>query len=194
VSCPGGSISLGFLMAAYIVRGPARWVVLRLALSPRRPCPMRAPKRSCTDDRRSVRPLCRPPIGGVPPYRRSGMAADAGDRRGWAPRRLQGEVCRMAGRDRRGSVRALRLVVQAHRPAGRARALSFLNCPRCGLSVRPKARWLTIEYCPRWTAPPWIPVRLFSSALPTVEPLYGEGSTPHAEQRVVRTTITANSQ
>ena len=95
----------------------------------------------------------------------------------------------MAGRDRRGSVRALRLVVQAHGPAGRARASSFLNCPRCELSTRT----LGIEYRPRWTAPARIPVRLFSSALPTVE-MFREGSMPHAEQPGVPTTITADSQ
>jgi hypothetical protein len=99
----------------------------------------------------------------------------------------------MAGRDRRGSVRALRLVVQAHGPAGRARAPSFLNCPRCGLSARAKTRLLRIEYCPRCMARALIPVRLFSSALPTVE-MYREGSTPDAELRVVPTTITADSR
>ena len=103
------------------------------------------------------------------------------------------EGCRMAGRDRRGSVRALRLVVQAHGRAGRARASSFLNCPRCELSARRKTRLLRIEYCPRWTAPARIPVRLFSSAPPTVE-MYREGSMPHAEQPGVPTTITADSQ
>jgi hypothetical protein len=29
------------------------------------------------------------------------------------------------------------------------RALSFLNCPRCGVSVRRKVSWLTVEYGPR---------------------------------------------
>jgi hypothetical protein len=109
------------------------------------------------------------------------------------PRRRQSEGCRMAGRDRRGSVRALRLIVQAHGPAGRARASSFLNCPRCELSARRKTRLLRIEYCPRWTAPAQIPGRLFSSALPTVE-MHREGSVPHAEQPGVPTTITADSQ
>ena len=28
----------------------------------------------------------------------------------------------------------------------------YLNCPRCGLSIKPKARWLTIDHCPRCIA------------------------------------------
>lgn len=103
------------------------------------------------------------------------------------------ERCRVPGRDRRGSVGALTLVVQAHGPAGRARASSFLNCPRCELSARRKTRLLRTEYRPRSTARARIPVRLFSSALPTVE-MYREGSMPHAEQPDVPTTITADSQ
>ena len=59
-------------------------------------------------------------------------------------------------------------------------AVSFLNCPRCGLSIRPKARWLTIEHCPRCMALARIPVKLFSSTLPAAE-LYSEGSAPHAK-------------
>jgi hypothetical protein len=83
--------------------------------------------------------------------------------------------------------------VQAHDPAGRARASSFLNCPRCELSARRKTRLLRIGYCPRWTAPARIAVRLFSSALPTVQ-MYRESAMPHAEQPGVPTTITADSR
>lgn len=56
---------------------------------------------------------------------------------------------------------------------------SFLNCPRCGLSIRPKVSWLTVEFCPRCIARARTPVKLFCSTLPAAE-LYGEGSVPHA--------------
>lgn len=56
----------------------------------------------------------------------------------------------------------------------------FLNRPRCGLSVRPRAGWLTVERCPRCVARARIAVGLFSSPLRTAE-LYAEGSVPTAE-------------
>ena len=58
------------------------------------------------------------------------------------------------------------------------RTLSFLNCPRCGLSIRQSARF-SVDHCPRCLAQ-GISVALFSSTLPTSE-LYGDGSTPTAE-------------
>jgi hypothetical protein len=58
----------------------------------------------------------------------------------------------------------------------------FLNCPRCGLSIRPRARWLAIEHCPRCMARAQIPVSLFASPLPSAE-LYPEGSAPDVERR-----------
>jgi hypothetical protein len=70
---------------------------------------------------------------------------------------------------------------------------SFLNCPRCGLSVRPKPSWLTVEYCPRCMARARIPVKLFSSTLPAAE-LYPEGSVPTAGQRGATTTIPGRSR
>lgn len=72
-------------------------------------------------------------------------------------------------------------------------ASSFLNCPRCGLSIRPKVSWLTVESCPRCMAQARIPVKLFSSTLPAAE-LYPEGSVPNAGQRGVTTTIPARSR
>ena len=57
------------------------------------------------------------------------------------------------------------------------RAVSFLDCPRCGLSIRPKARGSRIEHCARAS----IQVELFSSPLPPAE-LFREGSAPHAER------------
>jgi hypothetical protein len=61
--------------------------------------------------------------------------------------------------------------------AASPRAMSFLNCPRCGLRVRPKARGSRIEHCARAS----IQVELFSSPLPPAE-LFREGSAPHAER------------
>ncbi|MFZ0383663.1 MAG: hypothetical protein WCD11_30145 [Solirubrobacteraceae bacterium] len=58
----------------------------------------------------------------------------------------------------------------------------FLNCPRCGLSIRPRAPWLAIEHCPRCMARAQIPVTLFASPLPPAE-LYPEGSVPSVERR-----------
>ena len=44
-------------------------------------------------------------------------------------------------------------------------AMSFLNCPRCGVSIRPKARGSRIEHCPRCMARASIQVELFFSPL-----------------------------
>jgi hypothetical protein len=64
--------------------------------------------------------------------------------------------------------------------AGRDKAALFLNCPRCGLSIKPKARWLAPEHCPRCLARARIPVRLFSSTLPAAE-LYDDNAAPNGE-------------
>ncbi len=60
-------------------------------------------------------------------------------------------------------------------------ALLFRNCPRCGLSIKPRARWWAVEYCPRCIGSARIPVPLFSSPLPVAE-LYAEGSAPKCRQ------------
>ena len=62
------------------------------------------------------------------------------------------------------------------------RASWFLNCPRCGLSIRPKATWPAIEHCPRCLARASVPVKLFGSPLPPTE-LYPEGSVPSGRPR-----------
>ena len=36
----------------------------------------------------------------------------------------------------------------ARRASARATG-SQLNCPRCGLTIEPRASWLTTRYCPR---------------------------------------------
>lgn len=65
-------------------------------------------------------------------------------------------------------------------------ASEFLNCPRCGLSIRLKVSWLTVEHCPRCIARAAIPVKLFTSTLPAAE-LRLEGSRFEAGHRGVTT-------
>jgi hypothetical protein len=72
-------------------------------------------------------------------------------------------------------------------PAASRRAAPFLNCPRCGLSIRPKARWMTIERCPRCLARARVAVKLFRSSLPAAE-LYHEGGAPQPDNRSAPTT------
>jgi hypothetical protein len=67
----------------------------------------------------------------------------------------------------------------AHDPEASAREVSFLNCPRCGLGLRLRAGWLTIEHCPRCMRA-WVSIMLFSSPLPPAE-LYGGGFAPSAQ-------------
>lgn len=56
-------------------------------------------------------------------------------------------------------------------------ATAFLNCPRCGLSIRARGPWPGMEYCPRCLAREWPPVTLFVSTLPASE-LYPDGAGP----------------
>jgi len=57
---------------------------------------------------------------------------------------------------------------------------SFLNCPRCGLSIRPKA-W-SFEHCPRCLGNRGIAVWMFRSPLPTAE-LYSDDRAPKSPER-----------
>ena len=68
-------------------------------------------------------------------------------------------------------------MTSTHDPGASPRATSFLICPRCGLSIRPRSRWLAIEHCPRCLARARVAVSLFRSPLPPAE-LYGAGSAP----------------
>lgn len=52
-------------------------------------------------------------------------------------------------------------------PGSNGAGTIHLNCPRCGLTITPKANWLTVEHCPRSIARSGVPVRLFTSTLPT---------------------------
>jgi hypothetical protein len=61
----------------------------------------------------------------------------------------------------------------------------FLNCPRCGLTIEPRRRWLTIEHCRRCLAHARIPVRMFSSSLSAAE-LYADGFGAGPEKRAGR--------
>jgi hypothetical protein len=58
---------------------------------------------------------------------------------------------------------------------------SFLNCPRCGLTIKLRAPWLAIRLCPRCLARSQSVVELFTSALPA-EVLYAEGSAPRHDR------------
>jgi hypothetical protein len=58
----------------------------------------------------------------------------------------------------------------------------YLNCPRCGLSIVPRAEWLGVEHCPRCLARCRTVVELFASRLPTEE-LYERGLAPCAAHR-----------
>ena len=72
--------------------------------------------------------------------------------------------------------------MSAEDPAASRRAAPFLNCPRCGLSIRPKARWMTVEHCPRCLARARVAVEMIPSPLPASE-LYHEGGAPQADKR-----------
>ena len=72
-------------------------------------------------------------------------------------------------------------------PAASRLAPPFLNCPRCGLSIRPKARWMTVEHCPRCLARARVAVTMFPSPLPAAE-LYHGGASPQADKRSAPTT------
>src|SRR5947209_20312566 len=69
--------------------------------------------------------------------------------------------------------------LQTREPAFDGAGTLHLNCPRCGLTITPKADWLTIEHCPRCIARSGLPVRLFASTLPTDE-LYAAEAAPGA--------------
>jgi hypothetical protein len=54
-------------------------------------------------------------------------------------------------------------------------AVSYLNSPRCGLSIKLQTPWLTIEHCPRCAARSRTVFELFGSGLPA-EALYAAGA------------------
>ena len=56
-----------------------------------------------------------------------------------------------------------------------------LNCPRCGLTIKPKASWLTIGHCPRCIARSGLAIGLFASSLPAGE-LYAAGAAPDSDR------------
>jgi hypothetical protein len=58
---------------------------------------------------------------------------------------------------------------------------SLLNCPRCGLTIKVRAPWLAIRFCPRCLARTHTVAELFSSPLPQ-EVLYADASAPGADR------------
>ena len=81
------------------------------------------------------------------------------------------------GPELRPAVRQL----QTRSPAFDASGPIHWNCPRCGLTITPKASWLTIEHCPRCIARSGLAVSLFASTLPT-DKLYAAEATPGADR------------
>jgi hypothetical protein len=57
-----------------------------------------------------------------------------------------------------------------HGPEACDRPRLRLNCPRCRLTITPRAQWLVIEHCPRCVARAHTLVTLFPSGL-TAAPL-----------------------
>jgi hypothetical protein len=54
---------------------------------------------------------------------------------------------------------------------------AYLVCPRCRLSIRPRARWMTHQHCPRCIARAHVTVELFTSAIPA-DQLYSIDAAP----------------
>ena len=52
----------------------------------------------------------------------------------------------------------------------------YLNCPRCRLSIRPRALSPRVVHCPRCTARTGALVELFASTLPAERLYRGEGA------------------
>ena len=60
---------------------------------------------------------------------------------------------------------------------------SFLNCPRCGLSIRPKMSSWSPEHCPRCPGNGGIAVWMFRSRLPTAELYSDDDRAPQFPER-----------
>jgi hypothetical protein len=58
---------------------------------------------------------------------------------------------------------------------------SLLNCPRCGLTIKVRAPWLAIRFCPRCLARTQTVVELSSSPVPQGA-LYADGSAPRPDR------------
>jgi hypothetical protein len=56
---------------------------------------------------------------------------------------------------------------------------SYLNCPRCGLSIWTRLSWLAMTHCPRCIARAHTAVELFSSDV-SANIVYASGSLPGA--------------
>jgi hypothetical protein len=67
---------------------------------------------------------------------------------------------------------------------------SYLNCPRCGLSIGIRTPWLAMTYCPRCIARTRTAVELFGSEMPVNVPC-ANGSIPSADTIAGAAAITA---
>ena len=62
--------------------------------------------------------------------------------------------------------------------------MSYVNCPRCGLAVQPRASFLAVRHCPRCVARRGIAVEMLTS-----EPRISPASTPQLDARTARPSI-----
>jgi NAD-dependent SIR2 family protein deacetylase len=67
------------------------------------------------------------------------------------------------------------------KPIAAHTAVSYMNCPRCGLSIQVRRGRETIRHCPRCVARHRRLVELFASALPP-ETLYEQDRVPGSER------------
>ena len=88
---------------------------------------------------------------------------------------------RIARRNRRCSIKGAAVSKPLSRKASAHSPLLF-RCPNCGLTLRPRARWLAIERCRRFLPSARLPVALFSLALPAGK-LHLDVSAPTVEQK-----------
>lgn len=83
-------------------------------------------------------------------------------------------MTREPGVNRRGAIESIELrPAISHLPtrdsAFDGPATIHFNCPRCRLTITPRASWLAIAHCPRCIARSGVAVSLFTSTLPTGE-------------------------
>jgi uncharacterized OB-fold protein len=74
--------------------------------------------------------------------------------------------------------------VKERRASGARGERSVLRCPRCGLTVAPRASWLAITYCPRCLARSRIIVELSNAGKAERAPTSGD--TPPERRRTSR--------
>lgn len=95
------------------------------------------------------------------------------------------EIAPRPGRDERRPPRideGAVLMEPGERSAGGGGGQCFLTCPRCRLTIKLRAPWLAIRFCPRCLARSETVIELFSSPVPA-EMLYADGSAPRGDRQ-----------